>query len=283
MWKIENSIVLITGANSGIGKCIALGLLKKNAHVVMLCRSKQRGEKAKKELLEEVPNSNLYLMLCDLLDFSQIRKFVKQFKLRFKRLDVLINNAGIYHRKNTRNKDGYSKMIAVNHLAPFLLTNLLLPILKKSIPARIINVNSRAHKRVKIDLKDIECIHECDETGRNGYGLSKLANLLTIYKLADKLKGTGITINAVSPGIVKTGIVGDSIGARIIWGILSPFIKSPEEGAEPIIYLASSPKVSNISGEYFSQFEMIESSPLSHEKKFQDKMWKVSKRLTGLK
>ena len=279
--QMEGRTCIITGANSGIGKRIALALTKKGARVVMLCRSRERGKKARKEILTEVPDGAVELMLADLSKLSEVREFVEEFKSKHDYLHVLINNAGIYLSSYDETEDGFARMMAINHFSPFLLTMLLLPMLKKSAPSRIINVNSGLHKRAKLSAEDMDNIAKWKQTGMKGYGMSKFVNLLTIYQLAERLEGTGVTINAACPGMVKTGIARHSLGARIFWKLIGPFIKSAEEGADPIIHLATSPEVEGISGEYFDRFEISESSALSHDEELQDRAWEKSVQLTN--
>ncbi|TFF89980.1 MAG: SDR family oxidoreductase [Promethearchaeota archaeon] len=280
--NMDGKVCLVTGANSGMGKETTLALAKMNAIVVMLCRSKERGEVAKENILEEVPNAQLDLMLCDLASFNEIRKFSEAFKEKYDSLYVLINNAGIYHSKYQESEDGIAMVMAVNHFAPFLLTSLLEPLLKKSAPSRIVNVNSGLHKTAKITSEEIKTIEKMKKTGMKGYSKSKLANMLTVNKRAEILNNSGITINAESPGMVATNLPRHSFGAKVFWKIITPFIKSAEEGALPIIYLATSSKVEGISGKYFEEFEITEPNPVSKDKELIERMWKKSHKITGL-
>ena len=154
--SMEGKICIVTGANSGIGKATAIGLAKMNATVVMLCRSIERGQEAQKEIIQFTGNNNVDLFICDLSSQKEIRNFVSEFKSKYQNLHVLINNAGVMFSKKLLSVDGIETNFAVNHLAPFLLTNLLLDILKKSAPSRIINVGSAAHRMGKIDFEDLQ-------------------------------------------------------------------------------------------------------------------------------
>jgi len=279
---MDGKICLVTGANSGMGKETTLALSKMNAYVVMMCRSKKRGEIAKGAILEEVPDAQLDLMLCDLSSFNQIRDFVNNFKEKYDSLYALVNNAGIYHSKYQESEDGIAMLMAVNHFAPFLLTSLLEPLLKKSAPSRIVNVNSGLHKTVGISEQEIDSIEKMGKTGMKGYAKSKLANMLTFHKRAELLKGSNVLINAESPGMVATNLARHSFWAKIFWKIISPFIKSADEGALPIVYLTTNPGVEGISGKYFEEFEVSKPNPKSLERNLMEKMWEKSLKVTGL-
>lgn len=279
---MSGKICLVTGANSGMGKETTLSLAKMNAHVIMLCRSKERGENAERDILERIPDASLDLMLCDLSSFSEIRTFVKEFNAKYDSLHVLVNNAGIYHSKYQESEDGVAMLMSVNHFAPFLLTSLLEPLLKESAHARIVNVNSGLHKTADITEQEIESIEKMNKTGMKGYSISKLANMLTIHKRAELLNGSNVTINAESPGMVSTNLARHSFWANIFWKLISPFIKSSDEGALPIVYLATSPKVEGISGKYFEEFEIDKPNPVSQHKDLIEKMWEKSLKVTGL-
>jgi NAD(P)-dependent dehydrogenase (short-subunit alcohol dehydrogenase family) len=273
---------IVTGANSGIGKQTALGLAKMNANIIMLCRSERRGEEAKREILNKVSDANITLILCDLASFDQVRDFVDKYNEKFNALDVLINNAGIYLTDYEETIDGIQKMMQVNHFSPFLLTNLLLPSLKKTTPSRIINVNSGAHNLGVIDTEDIPKIKKWKKTGMRGYATSKFVNLLTIYKFHRILEGSQITVNAFNPGMTSTGLPRHSFGAKMMWKIISPFIKSAEKAAQPLIYLASNPNFNNTSGQYYDMFEETKSAKASYKSNLQNEMWKESHKVTQM-
>ncbi|TXT62461.1 MAG: Rhamnolipids biosynthesis 3-oxoacyl-[acyl-carrier-protein] reductase [Promethearchaeota archaeon] len=279
---MQGKICIVTGANSGMGRETALALAIMGAQVIMLCRSKERGEKAREDMLKEAPHANLDLMLCDLASFSEIRTFVKEFKSKYDKLHVLINNAGIYHSKYQESEDEIPMLLAVNHFAPFLLASLLESMLKQSAPSRIINVNSGLHKSVKIASEEIKMIEKLKTTGMKGYSKSKLANMLTVFRRAELLKGSNVSINAESPGMVKTNLTRHSFIANVFWKLISPFIKSAEEGALPIIYLATSHELEGVNGKYFDEFEMSKPNPLCFDKKLQEEMWKKSEIITEL-
>jgi NAD(P)-dependent dehydrogenase (short-subunit alcohol dehydrogenase family) len=276
---MKGKICLITGANSGIGKATALGLAKKNANVVMLCRNRERGETAQKEIIEKTGNREVDLFLCDLSSLDSIRNFVNEFKTKYQNLHVLINNAGVMLSKRDLSTDGFEMNFAINHLAPFLLTNLLLHLLTKSAPSRIINVSSAAHKYGKIDFEDLQ--GEKRKSRFMGlYGSSKLALMLVSYELSRRLEGTGVTLNTLHPGVVNTQLGMDRSKPRK--GIARRFFKTPEKGAETSIYLASSPEVEGVTGKYFINKEVRESSEESYDEQNAKKLWNITEKMTKL-
>ncbi|KKN39192.1 hypothetical protein LCGC14_0745760 [marine sediment metagenome] len=276
---MEGKICLITGANSGIGKATAIGLAKEGATIIMLCRDKDRGEKAKKEIIDFTNNKDVELFLCDLSSQKDIRKFVSEFKEKHQNLHVLINNAGLMVPKFTLSDEGYEMNFIVNHLAPFLLTNLLLDILKESAPSRIINVSSGLHKRGKMDFDDLQGKNKKPKLFKL-YGDSKLALMLWSYELSRKLEGTNVTINTVHPGVVNTNLGRYQSKANQKFGKI--FFKNPEKGAETSIYLASSPEVEGITGKYFVKKEPRQSSKDSYNVDDAKRIWEISAKMTGL-
>ena len=276
---MEGKICIVTGANSGIGKATAIGLAKMNATVVMLCRSKERGEEAKKEIIELTGNNNVDLFICDLSSQKEIRDFVTEFKSKYQNLNVLINNAGVMLSKKLLSVDGFETNFAVNHLAPFLLTNLLLDNLKKSAPSRVINVGSAAHRMGKIDFEDLQ------RKNRKGrffrlYGSSKLAMTLVSYELSRKLEGSHVTVNVVHPGLINTKLGRDRSSSRKSFA--NKFLKSPEIGAETSIFLASSPEVEGITGKYFAKKKAKPSSKESYNEEYAKRLWEISLEMTNL-
>lgn len=238
---------LVTGANSGIGKAIALGLARLGGTVVMACRDANRGEAARLEIVRESGNPNVALMIVDLASESSIRSFADEFQRAYPRLDALVNNAGVYTSHRDVTADGLERQFEVNYLSGFLLTQLLLDLLKKSAPSRIVNVSSAAHKGGRIRFDDLQ--GERRYFGFRAYSQSKLAQVLFTRELARRLEGTGVTVNACHPGVIRTNLAmgGTSLAVRVV----KMFLRSPEKGAETPIYLAASPEVEGITGEYF--------------------------------
>jgi NAD(P)-dependent dehydrogenase (short-subunit alcohol dehydrogenase family) len=282
---MQNKICMITGANSGIGKVTALELARMGGHIVMVCRNQKRGLIAQSEIISETNNSNVELMICDLSSQTSIRDLADAYTARFGKLNVLINNAGIMNGKRTETVDGLETVFAVNHLAPFLLTNLLLNSLKASASSRIITVSSGIHHRAFIDLEDLQSHKKFSSMG--SYGISKLANILFTYELHNRLQTSGVTnvtVNAVHPGFTRTNFAKNvSFLYRVALALIHPFRGIPaEKGAETSIYLASSPEVKDISGKYFVRKQLAESSPLSYDRNLQKRLWAISEVLTGL-
>src|SRR6266852_2488424 len=212
---------------------------------------------------------------------NSVRSLAESFLRDYPRLDVLINNAGTYLPKRISTAVGYEAVFATNHLGHFLLTNLLLDRIKASAPARIINVTSDAHRGAEIDFEDL--MQEKKYSAFKAYHQSKLANVLFTYELARQLQGTGVTVNCLHPGVVRTGFGKDmgglfSIGVRVV----SPFMMSPEKAARAAVYLASSPELEGITGKHFSKGKEEKSSRESYDQATADRLWQVSAELTKL-
>ncbi len=270
---MKNKIVLITGATSGIGKEIAIGLANLGATIVFTTRDNSKGEKTRNELIAAINNENIDMVKCDLASFESIRNCCKEFKSKYDSLHVLINNAGVWDFKRRESKDEIENIFATNYLAPFLMTNLLLDVLKKSNPSHIINVTSGMHYGT-INFDDIEFKQKF--SGAKAYRQSKLGLILFTRLLAKKLEGTGVTVNAVYPGMNKTDLGRDASGfSRMIFKMMG---KDPKIGAETSIYLASSPEVENITGEYFAKKKIKRSSTESYDKDLAEKLWNDSEK-----
>jgi NAD(P)-dependent dehydrogenase (short-subunit alcohol dehydrogenase family) len=273
--------VVITGANSGIGKATAIGLAKMGATVVMACRDKERGEAALAQVKVEGKNPNVRLMILDLASQASVREFVRDFDSRYRRLDVLINNAGVVLNKREMSPDKIVKTFAVNYLSPFLLTNLLLPRLVASAPSRIINVTSALHLKAHIDFKDIE--NKKHYKGSTSYAASKLAVVLFTYELARKLRLTGVTVNCVNPGAVATNLGRADAGLMgAVMLAVTPFLNPSENGAETSVYLASAPELAKVTGKYFVDKKQQVSSHESYDELEAKKLWDVSMKLAKL-
>jgi NAD(P)-dependent dehydrogenase (short-subunit alcohol dehydrogenase family) len=278
---MENKVILITGANSGIGKATATALAEMGAHVVMMSRDMDRGEEARQEVISVSRNNQVDLMQCDLASLTDIRRFSCEFIAKYSRLDVLINNAGIYTDKRMETADGFEYQIGVNHLGPFLLTRLLIDLLKKSSPSRIINVASAAHFGGKMDFDDVQSHKKY--SGWKAYAQAKLANILFTYELAHRLAGTGVTANCLHPGFVNSNFaVNRSTGkANLMMKLMKPFTIEPAEGAETSIYLAASPEVEGITGKYFAKRKEKASSKASYDLVTAEKLWNISEAITA--
>lgn len=273
-------ICVVTGANRGIGRATAEGLTRLGARVILVCRRKEDGEAVSREIAgwsPVVPD----VVTADLSSQSSIRQAAAYLRGRYPRLHVLINNAGVIPRRREVTVEGLEMQLAVNHLAYFLLTNLLLPQLQAGAPSRIINVSSGAHAHASIDFDDLQA--ERNYQPKAVYSRSKLANILFTYELARRLSGSGVTANTLNPGVVATKMLADYMGVPIAGGALArTFGAKPEEGAETGIYLASSPEVETVTGKYFERKQQTASSRESYDEATARRLWEVSERLTGL-
>jgi NAD(P)-dependent dehydrogenase (short-subunit alcohol dehydrogenase family) len=278
---MTGKICLITGGNSGIGKAAALGLAKLNATVVIVSRDKDKGEATLIELKAKSGNRNVDAMTADLSSLDSVRELAHDFKARYKKLHVLVNNAGVFLPKRIPTVDGLETTFATNHLGHFLLTNLLLDELEESAPSRIINITSSAHRGTEIDFDDLQ--GEKKYSGYHAYSQSKLANVLFTYQLAKRLNGTGVTVNCLHPGVVRTGFGKDVTGLMtVLVRIGSPFMMSPEKSARAVIYLATSPELESVSGKHFSKGKEEKSSTESYDEASAERLWKVSAELAKL-
>lgn len=276
--NMNGKVALVTGANSGIGKETALALARMGANLVMVCRDSGRGQAALNEIKSKSGNATVELMICDLSSQTQIRKLAQEFKQKHDRLDLLINNAGVILTRRRVTEDNIEATFAINHLAYFLLTNLLLDLIKQSAPARIVNVSSTVHKSATIDFNDLQA--ERSYTGMRAYGQSKLANVLFTYELARRLEGSNVTVNCLHPGVIATNIFRDVSG--LVGTAAKIFLKSPKRGAETSIYVATSPEVEGVTSKYFDDKRAVRSSPESYDEAIAQRLWQVSEQLTNL-
>ncbi len=274
--------VLITGGTSGIGKASAVALAATGANVVIVGRSPERGEAALRDIKAQSHSEAVELVLADLSVQSEVRGLADEFLERHDRLDVLANNAGLVQSKRTETADGIETTLAINHLAPFLLTNLLLDRLKESAPSRVITVSSEAQRWGNIDFDDIQSRQKY--RGFPVYGMTKLANIMFTYELAERLKGTFVAANCLHPGGVGTNFGRNNAGPMaLFFRAAKPFMRTPEQGADTLIWLASSPDVDGVSGKYFSDRKEIEAKEIAHDPAARLRLWEISEELTGLK
>lgn len=280
--SMQSKVVVITGGNAGIGLATAKGLAKKGATVCIVSRNQQKGEQAVEEVKNTSGNPNVDLLIADLASLSQVRKLAQQILDKYDHLDVLINNAGAFFSDYGETEDGFERQFAINHLAPFLLTNLLLGRVKASAPARIVNVASRAHYRGSMNFDDLGFKKNYDGF-RRAYSQSKLANVLFTKELARRLEGTGVTVNTLHPGVVSTSIAEKGGGLYgFLWKLVRPTMISTEKGAETSIYLASSPEVADTTGLYFDKCKPKEASPEARNTEVAKTLWQLSEKMTGL-
>ncbi|XP_011498766.1 PREDICTED: retinol dehydrogenase 13-like [Ceratosolen solmsi marchali] len=284
--KLTNKVVIVTGANTGIGKEVAHDLAKRDAKVIMACRDLNKCEQAREEIVFNTKNKYVYCRECDLSSQESIRKFVTRFKQEHSNLHILINNAGVMRCPLTYTKEGIEMQIGVNHMGHFLLTNLLLDSIKKSAPARIVTVTSLAHLRGKMNISDLNSDSKYDPGV--AYAQSKLANVLFTVELSKRLKGTGVTANSVHPGIVDTEItrhmayINSKLSLIFLKPFLWPFIKTPKYGAQSVLYTALSPELDNVSGKYISNMAVSEASKVINRENVLSWLWKTSVLWTNL-
>ena len=274
--------VLITGGTSGIGKAAAVALAAMDANVVIVGRNPERGEAAVQEIRARSHNKSVELLLADLSVQSEVRRLAEEFLERHDRLDVLANNAGLVQSKRTETPDGLETTLAINHLAPFLLTNLLLETLEQSAPSRVITVSSEAQRWGNMDFEDLQSRRKY--RGFPVYGMTKLANIMFTYELAERLNGTGVTATCLHPGSVGTNFGQNNKGPMaLFFRTFKPFMRSSEKGADTLVWLASSPEIDGVSGKYFFDRKEIEAQKVVYDPAARRRLWEISEDLTGLK
>ncbi|KAM8952357.1 retinol dehydrogenase 14 [Pelodytes ibericus] len=277
--------VIITGANSGIGRATAAELLKQQARVIMACRDRDRAEEAAQELRMETQGSGeIIIKELDLSSLRSVRRFCQQVVQEETRLDVLINNAGIFQCPYMNTEEGFEMQFGVNHLGHFLLTYLLLGLLKNSAPSRIVVISSKLYKYGEINFEDLNSEKSYNKSF--GYSRSKLANILFTRELARRLEGTGVTINALHPGIVRTNLgryINIPVLIKPLFNVVSwAFFKTPLEGAQTSVYLASSPEVEGVTGKYFGDCKEEDLLPKAMDDLVARKLWDISEIMVGL-
>jgi NAD(P)-dependent dehydrogenase (short-subunit alcohol dehydrogenase family) len=275
-------VCLVTGATAGIGKVTAIALAAQGAEVIVAGRNQRRAEETVTQIRAETGNDDVRYLLADFSDLDQVRHLARKLKEQYSRLDVLVNNAGSFFNTRRDTPYGVEMTFLVNHLAPFLLTNLLLDQLLDSTPSRILIVSSNGHKMATMDFDDLG--FKQGYAGMKAYGRSKLANVLFTYELARRLDGSQVTANALHPGHVATDMWKTNfpvIGPALKW-VMGFFADTPEQGADNSIYLASSPDVEGITGKYFIKREPAQSSPISYDEEIAERLWDICESLTGL-
>ncbi len=271
---------VVTGATGGIGKATAVALAEMGARIVLVARDSTRGDLAAAEIKAKSGNGEVEVVRADLSSLDSVRNLAAEIGQRYPKLHVLVNNAGGVNMRRRTTVDGLELTFATNHLSHFLLTNLLMPLLKLSAPARIITVSSHAHRRGHIDFDDLQA--ERHYRGVAAYGQSKLANILFTYELARRLVGTQVTANCLHPGVVATSFGRGPGWLGLTVRLLAPFLLSAEEGARTSVYLCSSPHVEGASGKYFVRCKERLSSRYSYDAEAAKRLWEVSLSLTGL-
>lgn len=266
---MSEKTVLVTGSTDGIGRQTALELAEMGATVLLHGRDDEKGRAVLADIARRTGNNRLDFFRADLASFREIRQLAAAVLGKYPRLDVLINNAGVYEPHRRLSADGIEMTLAVNHLAPFLLTGLLLPLLKKSAPARIIIVSSMAHAS-SVDFDNLQ--GEKGYSGYQAYATSKLCNILFTFELAERLAGSGVTANCLHPGVINTKLL------QAGWGMGGA---PPEEGARTPVYLASAPELQHVSGKYFRDMRVARPAAVAYDREARRKCWEISEQLTG--
>jgi NAD(P)-dependent dehydrogenase (short-subunit alcohol dehydrogenase family) len=274
---------LITGATAGIGKVTAMALARLNYQIVIVGRNAEKTQQCVEEIKKETANPHIHYLLGDLSNLDDARRIAQEFDQQYENLHLLINNAGCVYYKRQETKEGYEKTLVTNHLSHFLITNLLLDKIKKSSPARIINVSSDSHLGGKWNPDDIHLTKKYKVLW--AYGNSKLYNVLFTRYLANQLKDAGVTVNCLHPGVVQTkiGTKNTNLVGGVFWNLYAAiFGISEEKGAQTTIYLATSPEVDRVTGKYFVKCKEAPSSPISNDPKVAEDLWKLSKKMVNL-
>ena len=278
---MQGKLCVLTGGTSGIGRETAAALAGLGARLALVCRDRRRGEETAAEIAARTGNSHVALHLADLSSREEVRRVAGELLASHPEIHLLVNNAGIVNLGRSLTVDGIEAVFATNHLAYFHLTLLLLDRLRASAPARIVNVASEAHRWGHIDLDDLG--NERRYRAMRVYGQSKLANILFTYELARRLAGSGVTVNCLHPGAVATRLGhNNGVIARALARVLRPFFRTPAQGAETSIWVATAPEVEGVSGQYFVGRRATRSSPASYDEVIARRLWDASLQLTGL-
>ncbi|XP_012545059.2 retinol dehydrogenase 11-like [Bombyx mori] len=284
---LVSKVVIVTGSNNGIGYETAKDLAERGARVILACRNDLRGTKARDQIIAESGNHDVHYRQLDLASFDSVRRFAEEFIKTENRLDILINNAGVFDVDNVKTENGLFVGMQANHFGPFLLTKLLLPLIKSSAPSRIINVSSLAYSKGIIDFNNLNLEKETPQSYSKiqAYKNSKLCNVLMTTELARRLEGTGVTANCLHPGLVNTDILNsDKLPFSKYWlPVTSFFIKTPREGAQTSIYLAVSPEVENVTGCYFADCQVKTLTKTGRNTELARRLWEESEKIIAKK
>tara|TARA_Y100000817_G_scaffold265616_1_gene221465 strand:- start:221 stop:1072 length:852 start_codon:yes stop_codon:yes gene_type:complete len=280
-FEIKNKNVLITGATSGIGEATAIDLAKKGANIFFIARNNLKAQNLS-DKIEFISGKRPKFFIADLASLKNIKESALEFISLDIPLHVLLNNAGLINNNRKETVDGFEEVFSINHLAYFYLTHLLLDKLKEGAPSRIINVSSGAHAFVKgFNFDDVNSLKEYKPF--KVYGYSKLANILFTKKLSQVLENENIIVNCLHPGVVGTGFgQNNGVFSKILFNLSKPFMRSSEKGAETSIYLCSSPDVSDVSGQYFYNCKIAKTTTWANNQEDADRLWNLSKELTGI-
>jgi NAD(P)-dependent dehydrogenase (short-subunit alcohol dehydrogenase family) len=280
--SMDGRTVVVTGANSGVGKATATALARAGARTFITARNQERGVQALADIRRDAGSDRVDLVVFDLADLDSVRNGAAELLERCGQIDVLVNNAGLVHSERSETDDGFEVTFAINHLGPFSLTRLLTDRMIESAPSRVVNVASTAHRSARrgLDFDDLQSTRRY--RGMKAYARSKLANILFTDELARRLSGTGVTANSLHPGTVATGFARDDDASGFLaFGIrvIKPFILTPEQGARTSVYLASSPEVADVTGRYFVRCRARTPSPAARDEAAAALLWSVSEEL----
>jgi len=278
---LDGKVILVTGATGGVGEATTRALAGMGATLVMVGRNPEKCQQVADEIKAKTGNPGVSYLVGDLSAQADVRRMAGEFKQQFSRLDVLVNNAGAFFLARRESADGIEMTFALNHLAYFLLTELLLEVLVASAPARIVSVSSAAHRGAQLNFEDLE--NKKGYRGWRAYGQSKLANLLFTNELARRLDGKGVTANALHPGFVASNFGKNNLGIfKPVMSLVQLRAIRPEAGAQTSIYLASSPQVQGVTGQYFDKKQAVEPLQAAHDREAARRLWEISARMTGL-
>ncbi|XXF78948.1 SDR family oxidoreductase [Myxococcaceae bacterium GXIMD 01537] len=279
--RMDGKVCLITGATRGIGLEAAKALARAGATVVLVGRDAGRCQDAQFDVRAAAPDAKVETLLADFTSLQSVRELAEAVKARYSRLDVLLNNAGLILDRREETRDGFEATLGINHLAPFVLTHHLRDLLVASGPSRIVNVSSEAHRTANLDFEDLQS--QRGYSSFRVYGTSKLANILFTRGLTKRLQGAKVTANSLHPGVVATGFGHNSVGIfRHLVKVAAPFMLTAEKGARTSVYLASSPEVEGVSGEYFIKCRKARPSREARDEALAERLWQVSAELTGV-
>lgn len=274
----SGKVAVVTGSNTGIGKETARGLAERGATVILACRSLERAEEARADIVATSKNHDVSIARLDLGDTASIRAFARELGERHGRLDILVHNAGVWHRERRLTKDGFEATFGINHLGTFLLSHELEPLLRRSAPARVVVVSSTLHYRGSMAWDDV--MSERAYSGLRAYNQSKLANVLFTKALARRLAGSGVTVNAVHPGAVATELTRDL--PAWLGRVYNAFLLTPAQGARTSLHVATSDECATVSGEYFDKSRVKVASRAARDERDQERLWALSERLLAL-
>jgi NAD(P)-dependent dehydrogenase (short-subunit alcohol dehydrogenase family) len=275
---MQGNVCIVTGSNTGIGKETARGLAQRGATVVLACRDVEKATAARDDIAKSTGRSDVEVEALDLGSAASIRAFAARFKAKHARLDVLVNNAGLWLTSRATTKEGFESTFGVNHLGTFLLTQELLPVLKASAPSRVVVLSSALHYQGKMVWDDLQ-FERRKFSGPAAYNQSKLANVLFTKALARRLEGTGVTVNAVHPGVVATELSRDY--PKLLVKLFHLFLLSPEKGAACSLHVATAPELSKVTGEYFEKSRIKLAAKAALDEAAQERLWKLSEDLLG--